>query len=56
MILTKIKELIEEYGSSPEDHDPQKVAQEVYDLSQEDAKVAANTKDYWTHLADQADK
>ena len=48
--LTRIKELIEEYGANPGDFDSMKIARIAYNLSREDAEIADNMKDYWANL------
>ena len=58
--IDKIKSLLEEYSSFHEEMDLFKVSVEVYDIVREDLKedhnIAENTRDYWLHLSNRAEK
>ena len=54
--VQEIKGILEEIASNPDDYDLAKTAVEIYNMSQEDAQIADNMKDYWMHLADGAEK
>jgi len=54
--VDRIREILEEVSSSPQDYDMAKVANEINSFYQKETSIAENMQDYWTHQRCGAEK